>query len=435
MKNRSSSLALLLSLLGAAAAGCSHAAGTASASDPGSSAAGPSTEVYRVPVASLPSFGDADALVTIVEFTDYECPFCGRAEKTMERLRATYGSALRFVVAETPLPIHDHARPAAFAALAADAQGKFEAMHANLFALAGAISDESIEGAARASDLDPSRFEADRRTAPLAPSEQLAEQFGVHGTPTFFVGGRRVVGAQPYETFQSVIDERLAAARSLVASGVRPRDVYASLTASGADRYVEATKEAETGSCGTSCNEGAGPGAEPSDAVETVSIDGAPAKGPANAPITIVAFADFECPFCLKSEATLRAVEQAHPGDVRIVFKNDPLPIHAHARLAADAGVAAANQGHFWELHDRLFGRPAAALDRANLLKIAADMNLDAARFAADLDDPRTDERVQRDADEAKALGVNGTPTFFVNGHRVIGAQPQATFEAAIAKR
>jgi protein-disulfide isomerase len=438
------SLAALLALL---TAGCSHAVAS---TDPGGSAgaapqaapgaAAHATEVYKVPVGGLPSIGNPDALVTIVEFTDYECPFCQRAEQTMTRLRATYGDAIRFVVAERPLPFHERARPAAIAAIAADAQGKFEAMHTRLFAPGGSLAEGAIAVAAKESGLDLARFETDRNAAPLGPSEQLADHLGVKGTPTFFISGRRVVGAQPYETFRDVVEERLTSARALVASGVRARDVYAALTANGADHIAEDAKDAKDGKddgpgCHKNCNDGAEE-KPTSDTVEAVPVDGAPARGAdaRRAPITIVTFSDFECPFSAKAETTLHALEEAHPRDIRFVFKNLPLPFHEHARLAARGALAADAQGRFWEFHDRLFARSGTSLDRAGLLKVAADLGLDTARFGRDLDDPKIEERIARDEADAKALGVNGTPTFFVNGRRVAGAQPQAAFEASIAK-
>lgn len=434
--------------------GCSHAASTGTSTDPGGTTtaaqAAPNAEapahpleVYKVPIGGLPAMGNPDALVTIVEFTDYECPFCQRAEQTMTRLRAAYGDTLRVVVAERPLPFHERARPAAIAAIAADAQGKFEAMHTRLFAPGASLAETSIVGTAREAGLDLARFENDRNAAPLAPSEQLADQLGVKGTPTFFIGGRRVVGAQPYETFRDVVEERLAAARSLVASGVRPRDVYAALTANGAERVAEDTKEGKDAKddapgCNKNCNEkNCNDGAEEkptSDVAEPVPVDGSPVRGARQASITVVTFGDFECPFSAKAEGTLHALEEAHPGEVRFVFKNLPLPFHEHARLAARGALAADGQGRFWEFHDRLFARPGTALDRSGLIKIATDLGLDAARFARDLDDPKIEERIARDEADAKALGVNGTPTFFVNGRRIPGAQPQAAFEAAIAK-
>ncbi len=135
-----------------------------------------------------------------------------------------------------------------------------------------------------------------------------------------------------------------------------------------------------------------------------------------------------------KAESTLHALDEAHPGELRFVFKNLPLPMHPYARLAALGALAADAQGRFWDFHDRLFARSGAALDRGALLKVAADLDLDVARFTSDLDDPKLAERVARDAADADALGVRGTPTSFVNGRRVIGAQPLTVFEAAITK-
>ncbi|MGO8998713.1 MAG: DsbA family protein [Polyangiaceae bacterium] len=449
---RSRNRASIIVALALASQGCSHAVSTGSGPDPAaaspvgqtgqdtapSGAPAPrAVDIYRVPIDGLPSIGNPDAPVTIVEFTDYQCPYCQRAEQTIAKLRATYGDALRVVIAERPLPFHDRARPAALAALAADAQGKFEAMHTHLFALGGALADGSIVAAAQAAGLDLTRFESDRNNAPLAPSEQLADHIGVSGTPTFFVSGRRVVGAQTYETFRDVVEERLVAARALVATGVRPRDVYAGLTANGLDHVVADAKEAKDdgAGCGAKdCNDG--PDDSPTgDAVEPVPVDGAPARGPSRASITIVSFGDFQCPYSAKAEATLRALETAHPGDVRIVFKNLPLPMHSQARVAARAALAADEQGHFWDFHDRLYAHAGAPLDRAGLDKIAADVGLDAARFASDIDDPKIVARLARDEADAATLHVKGTPTFFVNGHRVVGAQPIAAFEAAIAKR
>src|SRR6202035_1899405 len=131
-----------------------------------------------------------------------------------------------------------------------------------------------------------------------------------------------------------------------------------------------------------------------------------------------------------RAEATIHAIEQAHPGDVRVVFKNLPLPFHDHARPMARAALAADAQGRFWDMHDRLFTLT-GTVDRAALDRVARELGLDLARFDRDLDDPSLDARLDADGADAAALGVKGTPTFFVNGRRVIGAQPAAVFEKA----
>jgi protein-disulfide isomerase len=436
---------VLLASIALTSIACSHAtsdptplpspAGVASAELP---AGLPAAKTYRVPVDGLPALGDARALVTIVAFTDYQCPYCRRAEATLTQLRASYGSQLRLVVAEKPLPMHDRARPAAIAALAASGQGAYDLMRSRLFA--GPLDDVAIAAAANSTGLDTARFDADRAGMAgqaLARSEALAERLDVRGTPTFFINGRHVVGAQPIETFRAVIDERLAAARAMVAGGARPEDVYDRTIAGGAERVEESGDDNGPGCGGEGeCKGGAGKGGDEAvigDAVERVPTDQAPSRGPARASVTVVEFADYQCPFCMRAEATLHALEQAHPGDVRVVFKNLPLPFHDLARPMAKAAVAADAQGRFWEMHDRLFALT-GTVDRAALDGVARSLGLDVARFDHDLDDPSLDARIDEDSADAKALRVTGTPTFFVNGRRVVGAQPPAVFEKAIAK-
>jgi protein-disulfide isomerase len=383
-----------------------------------------------VPVEGLPSIGDANALVTIVVFTDYECPFCRKVEGTISKLRAKYGEDVRLVYGQHPLPMHDHARPAALASLAAAAQGRFEAMHARLFE-AKSLDEAGIQNAARAAGLDLVRFERDRTSdatmKALVDADGLATKIGVKGTPTFFVNGQKVVGNQPYETFERVVGERLASARALAKTGVRPSRIYETIIASGVDRVPDEVR-------GGSCGEKPGCAHEEKDAIEAVRIDGDPSRGPASAPITIVTFGDFECPFSARAAETLHAVEKEHPGQVRVVFKQRPLPFHENARLAAKASLAAAAQGHFWEYHDALFAH-ADALDRASLEKYARTAGLDVARFTRDLDSPALDAQLEADIADAEALKIEGTPTSFINGRRLMGAQPTAAFDALIVKK
>ncbi|HEX3346368.1 MAG TPA: thioredoxin domain-containing protein, partial [Polyangiaceae bacterium] len=251
------SIVVLVASVALASLGCSHAAGdpspapsppaVASAELPAGVAG---AKIYRVPVDGLPTVGDARALVTVVAFTDYQCPYCRRAEATLLQLRDSYGAQVRFVFAEKPLPMHDRARPAAIAALAASAQGAYDRMRAKLFA--GPLDDASIAQAASDVGLDPGRFDADRvgmAADALARSEALAAKLDVRGTPSFFINGRHLVGAQSIETFRTMIDERITAARALVASGVRPEDVYERTVTGGAERVEEPAEDQGPG-CG-----------------------------------------------------------------------------------------------------------------------------------------------------------------------------------------
>lgn len=369
----------------------------------------------RVPIDGLPSFGDAAAPVTIVAFTDYECPYCAKADKRLDALRAEYGDKVRLVVASHPLPIHERAPAAARAFLAAVEQGKGAAMHTALFArqtsLDGRLDDAGLRDVASAVGLDVAAFERARHApdvdAALKRAEDLATSLGVEGTPTFFVNGRRLVGARPLDAFRALIDEELAKAQVLVDHGTRREAVYAKIME---DAPVATPK----------------PKAEEAPVVD-VAVGDAPSRGEARAPVTIVLFSDFECPYCVRAEKTLGEVAAARPGKVRVVFKHRPLPMHEHARLAARAAVAAEKQGRFWAYHDVLVAHR-DALDRASLEAYARDAGLSLLRFDRDLDDTSLDARIAADEAQAETLSVKGTPTAFVNGRRITGAQPLATW-------
>ncbi|MCH9687129.1 MAG: thioredoxin domain-containing protein [Deltaproteobacteria bacterium] len=148
-----------------------------------------------------------------------------------------------------------------------------------------------------------------------------------------------------------------------------------------------------------------------------------PAKGAAQPLVTIVAYSDFECPFCGGFARTLDELVAAYPDDVRIVFQHFPLPMHRGAEPAARAAIAAQAQGRFWAMHDRLF-RERHVAGKEALVALAEELGLDATRFTADLDDPATAKRVADEQAKGRGLGVRSTPNFFINGRRVEGALP-----------
>ena len=157
-----------------------------------------------------------------------------------------------------------------------------------------------------------------------------------------------------------------------------------------------------------------------------------PALGAAAAPVTLVEFSDFQCPFCQRIEPTLKRLREVYGDRVRIVWKDFPLTsIHPQAFKAAEAGQCAREQGKFWEYHDRLFANQ-QALEAEFLKKYAADTGLDAAKFAACLDSAKYAERVQGQMTVGMALGVSSTPSVFVNGRLLSGAQPYEVFTAVI---
>ena len=164
---------------------------------------------------------------------------------------------------------------------------------------------------------------------------------------------------------------------------------------------------------------------------QKVATADSPAQGPANAPIELVEFSDFQCPFCLRAHPTVKQVLSTYGDKVRFVYRNYPLPSHPNARPAAEAAQCANEQGQFWAYHDRLFADQTKLSD-ADLKASAAALGLDAAKFNACFDSHKYKSRVDSDLQAGNEAGVNGTPAFFVNGRLLNGAQPYEEFKRVI---
>ena len=375
--------------------------------------------IYKVPAGSGPTRGPADARVTIVAFLDFQCPYCVRALPALDSMLRRYPEDVRLVIRHRPLSMHPQAAPAARAAIAAARQGlpKFWRFHDLLWeAGPSQLGDAAFEAAALRAGLDVPRWKkdvaSDAVAKVLAADEAVADALGVTGTPTFFVNGRAVVGAPPVEAFDALIVEARGRADAVIAKGTARAKVYDAVVAGGRARGEDAV---------------AAGGALVATEAKAVPIAGAPARGPVDAPITIVEFTDFQCPYCLKAQATLAEVQRRYAGKVRLVFRHFPLDFHADAFTAAEAATFADGEGAFWGFHDAIFAK-SKELERASLEKRAAELGLDVVRLRLALDTGRYEARVAADMDLGVQLGVTGTPAFFVNGRMVSGAQPVETF-------
>jgi len=164
-----------------------------------------------------------------------------------------------------------------------------------------------------------------------------------------------------------------------------------------------------------------------------VVVDAAdPSLGNAKAPVTIVEYSDFQCPYCLRAAPTLKRLRETYGDKVRVVWKDFPLTqIHPQAFKAAEAGHCAAEQGKFWEYHDKLFGNQ-QALQPDFLKQYAKDAGMDAEKFGTCLDSSKYAERVRDSVASGSQLGVSSTPTVFVNGRMLEGAQPYEVFSSVI---
>jgi protein-disulfide isomerase len=387
---------------------------------------------YDFEIGDAPVLGAADAPVTIIEFSDFQCPYCAQfASETHPSLKKDYldTGRVRLVWMDFPLnQIHPQAAAASEAARCARDQGgdeAFWAMHDALFAsqeewsgqedpapIFSRLADENdLDGAALAACL-----KAETHKAAVAASVDKIAALGVNGTPSFLLNGYLRAGVPSPEGLGQVIQvlEQGETLKMMV-----PKDVAASLE-SGTPLAPDAT-------------------ATPAD----VDIAGAPVKGDADAPVTIVEFSDFECPYCgtYTAETYPDLVKQfVDTGKVKYVFRDFPLSqIHPQAAKAAEAARCARDQGGddaFWTMHDALFasqgtwaGQTTAADTFADLADEAA---LDRAAFTTCLDSGKHADAVQADFDAGVGYGVQGTPSFFINGQMLSGALPLAEFETAI---
>ena len=156
-----------------------------------------------------------------------------------------------------------------------------------------------------------------------------------------------------------------------------------------------------------------------------------PSRGAASAPVTIVEFGDFQCPFCRAAENSLEEVRQKYGDQIRVVYMDFPLSFHSHAMDAARAARCAADQDKFWPFHDALF-LDQKKLEPNDLKQTAAKLGLDSNKFNSCFASDKHDASIRKDIAEGNKLGVTGTPTFFINGRELMGAQPPEKFNEVI---
>jgi protein-disulfide isomerase len=164
---------------------------------------------------------------------------------------------------------------------------------------------------------------------------------------------------------------------------------------------------------------------------QTVAAANGPSRGSASAPVEIIEFSDFQCPFCQRADPTVQQVLSTYGDRIRFVYRHYPLPNHPAARPAAEAAACANDQGKFWPYHDRLFASPSKLAD-ADLKQHAAELGLNAPQFNSCVDSHKFKAQVDADVKAGEEAGVNGTPAFFINGRMISGAQPYDVFKKVI---
>ena len=385
--------------------------------------------VWKVPVTKNdPIKGNAEgALVTIVEFSDFQCPFCSRVVPTIKKITDTYGDKVRVVWKDNPLPFHNRATPAAMLAreaLAEKGNKGFWAAHDLLFANQKALDDASLWGYAEKLGLNVDKVKEavaqNKYKAIVAADQELASDMNAGGTPHFFVNGRRVKGAQPFEAFKKIIDEEIKKSEALVAKGIAKKDLYAEIIKKGKEPPPPEQKEI---------------GDPPKNA---------PVKGATNYKVTIHEFSDFQCPFCSRVTPTMKKIMSEYGSELRVVWRHKPLPFHKDAPLAHQAAQEAyAQKGDaaFWAFHDKLFAsQKSPGIKRPNLETFAEEAGLDLTKFKAALDGGTHKAFITSEGSRSDKLGIRGTPGFIIQpkgsskGYLLSGAQPYPKFKKLIER-
>jgi protein-disulfide isomerase len=378
---------------------------------------------------TLTALGDPGAPVTIVEYSDYQCPFCQRHHsETLPQLIENYVDTGRvyYIFKDYPIAnLHPLAYRLHEAALCAGEAGDSDAYwdaHDLFFEQPAQFQVGSLEAmdaaivAALADDVPDIAgcLERDQFAAEVMAGIEEGARLGVNGTPSFFIDGMPVVGAQPYQLFEFIID--LAEQGEL-------------------ENAFREAAEQQAGAAATATAQAAVP--------VDVPLTDAPAMGDPNAPVTIVEYSDYQCPFCWRhfQETIPQLQPYIDAGQVRYIFKDLPIRrSHPEAQKAHEAARCAREQGGdeaYWQMHDIIFENQdvwGGSSSHVEVLKgLASDAGFAERAFNECLDSDRYEDAVSTDLAEGNSFGVTGTPTFFINGQRVVGAQPFSVFERAIA--
>lgn len=374
------------------------------------------------------ALGDPNAPVQIVEFTDYQCPYCQQhSSQTLPQIisEMVENGRVYYVFKDLPLDMHPEARIAAKAVRCGGEQDAFMAMHDAVFnsqqqwgGQGAAKAGEIFTALAAESGLDGAAFAACYASSAqddlVQANVEEAIALGVRSTPSFFFNGFLASGALPFDSFEQIVtwgeNGELAAQ---VEANVRA--AYAAQQAQQQQQQIPPT---------------------PAGPVDVPTEDVAFAMGSPDAPVTIVEYTDYQCPFCSRHFAqTLPQLKAQYidTGLVRYVIKDFPLTsIHPQAVLAAEAARCAGEQNAYLEMHDALFanqtewnGRQDAA---ALFTNYASQLGLEPTPFSDCLSSGRYQQAVEADLNEGVAFGVRGTPAFFINGYLLSGAQPLEAF-------
>jgi protein-disulfide isomerase len=399
--------------------------------------------VYKVPVEGKPWKGTENALVTIVESSEFQCPFCSRVNPTIKKVMDAYKGKVKVVFHHNPLRFHKQAMMAAIASHEVFKQKGNKAFweyHDKLFANQKKIRSEGrkfLEQAAKEVGVNMTKFkkalDEETHKQEIQKMKMRSRRLGARGTPTFFVNGRKLRGARPFPAFKALIDEELKKAEAAIAAGkATKQNYYATVMKKGLDKVKYLP--------------GQGPDRQKRQrkrrvvdptVVYKMPAKDKPAMGPETALVTVVVSMEYQCPFCKRVMPTLYKLAKEFPKDVRVVWHHNPLPFHKNAMIAAEAAheayVQKGDKG-FWKFTDKLFEkqRELRTDARGVLEQVAKDGGLNMTKFKKALDTNKHKEMLEEQRKLANKLGARGTPASFINGKIFTGARPYQAFEQRV---
>ena len=291
----------------------------------------------------------------------------------------------------------------------------------------GALSPESYEKWAVAAGVDANAFKAGLATHKAAKKVEedmaIGNKVGANGTPAFRINGVELSGAQPFDKFKETIDKELAKAEAKIKAGTPKDKIYVAMSTENFKNAPAPKREEDEEE------------KEDTKTVWKVPVGNSPVQGKADAPVTIIEFSDFQCPYCKRVEPQLKKIKETYGDKVRLVWKHEPLPFHPRAR----AGRGAHPRGPRPEGRQGLLGRARQAVrhrSRSSRTRISRrpprELGLDVAKVKAAIKDAKYKKDIDADMELGEDVQASGTPHFFVNGRRLVGAQPFEKFQKII---
>lgn len=375
---------------------------------------------YAVPVGKAPVYGPKDALVTIIAYMDFQCPFCDRAFKMLLALSKKHSKEVRLVFKHFPLAFRKHAKSAAEAAVEAQEQKKFWETVPLIFGAGRNLNASTLESIAKKKKLKLKQFKSalSSKKHEKRVNSEIAEgrNFGVRGTPTIFINGMRHVGAKSSAAFEKAIKSEIAKAKKLLKKpNIKRSNLYAELIKTGIQKAQTTSnrKRVTIKAAGS----GSAHGAAKVDVAQihtyspeikelnSLTIQGAPSLGPKTAPLTLVWFGSFNCYDVQRIMQAWFYAAERHKNKIRLIFKHHIPSTDKTGFFSAQAAREAYSQGLFWEfVAINAGGR--YARNRDTVIKNCADIGMDMKKLTKSLKDKTHEARIKLDLGEARHIAT-----------------------------